>query len=380
MGEAWGRTPSCSDGRHVRVDAAPRFRMRRTDPEIPCQVIGPLLRHVASHGADASELRRRHGLPDAAPTAPETMIALSSRARLFDDAAALVGDPFLGLHIGLGFERGHFGILEYSIASAPDLREAHRRLGVYGALLNPLARFRLVEDDEGAARVHHHVSGLPTGIGRHLHDMTLGVLLTTGRRLAGPAWTLDRVWFVHDRPDLSGFPGAPDPVAHLAGVFGTADIQFGAADNGVAFRATLLDLPVLTADPGLSSVMITQADGALIERSIETDIVSRVRPVVRSLLPRGGGLLVEVATRLRMSPRTLQRRLAEDSATLHEIVEEERKEEALRLLRDPRRPLAEIAYRLGYSDMANFLRAFKRWTGATPGQQRRRAASESQPS
>jgi AraC-like DNA-binding protein len=349
--------------------------MRRTDPEIPCQVIGPLFRHVASHGGDAAELRRRHGLPDSVASTPETMIALSARARLFDDAAAMLGDPFLGLHLGLSFERGHFGILEYSIASAPDLREAHRRLGVYGALLNPLARFRLVEDGEGAARLHHHVAGMGAGIGRHLHELTVAVLLNIGRRLAGPTWALDHVWFLHPRPELSAFPGAPDPVEYLAGVFGTSDIRFEAVDNGVSFRASLLDLPVLSADPALSAVMMTQADGALVDRNSETDIVSRVRPVVRSLLPRGGGLLVEVATRLRMSPRTLQRRLADDNATLHEIVEEERKEEALRLLRDPRRPLAEIAYRLGYSDMANFLRAFKRWTGATPGQQRRRTAA-----
>ena len=71
-----------------------------------------------------------------------------------------------------------------------------------------------------------------------------------------------------------------------------------------------------------------------------------------------------------MSPRTLQRRLADEGARFHDLVDELRRELALEYVRDRRRPLGEIAYLLGYAELSPFLRAFKRWTGKTPSELR----------
>ena len=73
-----------------------------------------------------------------------------------------------------------------------------------------------------------------------------------------------------------------------------------------------------------------------------------------------------------MSPRTLKRRLAEQGTTYSEIIDDARRQRALLLLGDRRLTLDAIAAQLGYSDTANFTRAFKRWTGKTPGEARDR--------
>jgi AraC-like DNA-binding protein len=70
------------------------------------------------------------------------------------------------------------------------------------------------------------------------------------------------------------------------------------------------------------------------------------------------------------SSRTLQRRLRNAGVRFHDLLADVRREEALRLVSTTRSTLAEIARDLGYSDLANFLRAFRRWTGTTPGQVR----------
>lgn len=66
-----------------------------------------------------------------------------------------------------------------------------------------------------------------------------------------------------------------------------------------------------------------------------------------------------------MSPRTLQRRLADEQATFADLLESVR-EELARIYVGEGRPLGEVAFRLGYAETSAFLRAFKRWTGTTP--------------
>ena len=78
-----------------------------------------------------------------------------------------------------------------------------------------------------------------------------------------------------------------------------------------------------------------------------------------------------VASELCMSERTLKRQLAHEGTTFSDILEDLRRQKAIQLLDDQQASIERIAERLGYSDVANFNRAFKRWTGTTPGQYRR---------
>jgi len=79
-----------------------------------------------------------------------------------------------------------------------------------------------------------------------------------------------------------------------------------------------------------------------------------------------------VAAQLHVSSRTLKRRLAEHRTTFSAIVDGERKRRALTLLRSTALTHDQVAAQLGYSDVANFSRAFRRWTGKTPGALRKR--------
>jgi AraC-like DNA-binding protein len=74
-----------------------------------------------------------------------------------------------------------------------------------------------------------------------------------------------------------------------------------------------------------------------------------------------------------VSPRTLKRKLADLGTGFSELLEEQQRERALMLLRSEQLSLEDVAARVGYSDVANFTRAFRRWTGLTPGAYRRAA-------
>jgi AraC-like DNA-binding protein len=82
--------------------------------------------------------------------------------------------------------------------------------------------------------------------------------------------------------------------------------------------------------------------------------------------------LGEVATRLHVSTRTLKRRLAEHGTTFSEILDDMRRQRALLLLENRELAIGEVAARLGYTEVPNFTRAFRRWTGKTPAAYRGR--------
>src|SRR5262249_50105493 len=100
-----------------------------------------------------------------------------------------------------------------------------------------------------------------------------------------------------------------------------------------------------------------------------------VRRAVGEGLRRGEPKLSQVARKVALSPRTLQRRLREDDADFKRLVDGTRRRFALHYLKDPNNTLTEGAYLLGYSEVSAFNRAFRRWTGSTPSDYRRKAST-----
>jgi AraC-like DNA-binding protein len=103
-------------------------------------------------------------------------------------------------------------------------------------------------------------------------------------------------------------------------------------------------------------------------------LVASVRKTVTESMSDGNPKLAEVAKKLAMGPRTLQRRLKEYDVDFKKLVEDTRCRLALIHLRNRRNTLMEIAFLLGYSEVSAFNRAFKRWTGSTPLDYRRMPA------
>ncbi|HEY4239503.1 MAG TPA: helix-turn-helix transcriptional regulator [Kofleriaceae bacterium] len=95
-------------------------------------------------------------------------------------------------------------------------------------------------------------------------------------------------------------------------------------------------------------------------------------------MPRDGHgyrSLTEVAREMGTSSRTLKRQLAARGTQFSAILEGLRHDRALRLLADASLPLTAVAHQLGYADLAGFTRAFRRWTGTSPGAYRKAKAA-----
>ena len=124
------------------------------------------------------------------------------------------------------------------------------------------------------------------------------------------------------------------------------------------------------ADARTVEAVATLLDAELGSYPRSATLSDRVATHLASSLP-GSTDVGEVAAALHMSGRTLQRRLEQEGTRFGEVLDRARLDRARRLLADPSVTLTDVAYRVGFADLATFSRAFRRWTGKPPGQWRR---------
>jgi AraC-like DNA-binding protein len=328
-----------------------------------------LLSYVHSRGGDAGALARRFGMDlervlSAASPEEEPGHPISTIQQLTDAAAAQLRDDFLGVHLAQTVERGSYGVVDFVTASAPTLREGLLRLIRYQRLVSTAVVFSVDQCADGE-HVEHRIPGEPLGVGVQGNEYTLATLMRRCRELGAQPVAPLRAWFAHPAP-------AGRSSAELAAALGTDQLRFDAGCNGLAFAPGTLDLPIPTANEALLRVLDDFA-GRLVPAMPEaTDLRAQVEHQIRLRFRSGTFDAQGVAQALFLSVRTLQRRLDELGTSFQEICEDVRRTQALKHIADPKLSVSDVAFLLGYSEPRAFLRAFKRWTGTSPQQHRRK--------
>lgn len=323
-----------------------------------------LLEAVAAAGGSPERVAAEAGLGLSDLSEPDRFVPLAKLAVLFNAAARESGDDGLGLRVGAAYDLGALGALSYAVFHAATLGTALHNLERYIHSHLQGARVALsVEGDEGSLVLHFP----EMGEGRQGVESAMVVVLRILRRLAGAEWRPRRVLFSHPRPASSALHER---------VFG-APVEFGASmDGAIVFAAADLDRPVAGADRRLLPIVEQHLDQVLGASKDEDGWLHGVREIIARTVCDGHPVLGVVARRLGQSERTLQRRLGERGLVWKGLVEDVRRELAIRYLQNGKIPLGEVAFLLGYSEQSAFHRAFRRWTGATPLAFRRRAVAE----
>jgi AraC-like DNA-binding protein len=181
------------------------------------------------------------------------------------------------------------------------------------------------------------------------------------RLMAGSAWSPLEVHFMHEARDSS---------EHTR-VFG-CPVLFSCETNALVIAREFIARQVPAADPHLIPVLKSYLDQVLQALPREDEFLCAARKAVAESMRDGDCKLAAVAKRLAISPRSLQRRLEEYGIDFNAMVGETRCRFAVEYLKNPGNTLTEVAFLLGYSEVSAFNRAFKRWTGTTPMQHRRK--------
>lgn len=342
--------------------------------------LGPaLLRYASTHGADAALIATRAGLEPADADKDEVPITATELATMLSVTAELLGDPHLALRLPteLAFRKFDAGAL--AARAAPTPRAVLESIARFGVLVFPRLEASIATRPNGEVELHAQIAKAPRGLGYHVDAYVLAFALTHCRRgdmASGvPPLRPTRAWLSSARP--GGDLGA------LIRFVGTEEIELGAEDSGFALSAADASRALPGVDPMIASAAEHLASAALsaAPSSRGGGLSKTVATRIEAMLPNEEVSAESIALAMKMSARTLQRRLDDEGIRFSTLLDEVRERIAKQLLRgDPTLSLAEIAYRVGFSDLATFSRAFKRWTGMPPGAFRRGFQGGSPPS
>ena len=319
------------------------------------RLVGETLRE--DYGADPAPLYRELGIDTAEFFRPGSRIAFSTMDCLWQRAAAISGDPEFGVNVGLRVRPNDFFVLGHAWLASDTLCDALRRL----------SRF---------------VNVLST-IGSHMHlrqDRDTWVLIETGaRRRAMPQQVamdagyvallrlIDFVTIARVRPLHVNLRQAMDAsVVDYQSLLG-CPVSFGMGAETWTFASRDIEAPLSGAAPEVADAADRIASKYL--ASVDEGTVAReVRQVLIRTLPSGSVDLATIAQKLHRSRSTLQRQLSSEGTSYREILESTRQALAEKYLRDGNHSQAQVAFIVGFTDQSNFSRAFKRWTGKSPGE------------
>ena len=148
-------------------------------------------------------------------------------------------------------------------------------------------------------------------------------------------------------------------------------VQFGADTDEFSLNVDARELPLIHSDNHLNDLLLKYCESALAHRRGDrSQLRAKVENAISSLLPHGRVLVEDVSRSLGMSERTLGRKLADEGLNFTEILEQLRRDLAVRYLDDHKLHVSKIAWLLGFHEVSAFTHAFKRWTGKTPSQMR----------
>lgn len=327
--------------------------------------IGALIRFTAACGGDIAPAARELGLSLETLFTPEARVTVPANDVLWQRAVETTNDLDLGLHFAERVDLDAFQIVGHLASTAGTLGAGLDRIVAYSRLLHDAGRTE-IEREKGVARVYPGCRGLPFDPPRQVAEFTTASVVSLGRMITGQPWIPREVHFTHR---------APASTREHVRIFGVAP-RFDAKETMVVIDEAVLALPVRAGGSAIGAYLEAYAK-ELLARLPETDTSLRAR-VERALaagVTHGIPDVGAVAAQLAMTPRTLQRRLADEGTSFAALSDDVRRRCAERYLKDARLPLAEVAFLVGFADPSNFHKAFRRWTGETPGAYRERTAS-----
>ena len=333
----------------------------RAKPMISIAAATGLFEAIEAAGGSPDRILQTLGLDRSAFSKPEGFIPCSVFAEILKEAAQATGDDCFGLHFGERFDPKHIGPLVYVALNSPTIGAGIENVERYLHVYDSSAKwFFTAEGNRGYIRYLLTDAGIEPL--RQSNEHGMAIILNALRMMVGSQWSPLEVQFNHE---------APAQTSEHHRIF-RAPVLFGCETNALVVGRDLIDRAVPAADPQLYQIMKQYLDQILSAMPREDGLLGSIRKAIAESICDGDPTLARIAKKMATGPRTLQRRLKDYGSDFKKLVEDTRRRLSLTYLKDHNNSLTEVAFLLGYSELSAFNRAFKRWTGSTPLDYRRR--------
>jgi AraC-like DNA-binding protein len=249
---------------------------------------------------------------------------------------------------------GSYGMLARASISSPNLGIALKRWCRHHALIADDITLRVVTSGDTAAITVEEKAPSQVGEFGLVHVL---------RNIHGLA-----CWYVDSRIPLQGarFPFAAPPHVEAYGLMFPGPLQFNATQAEIRFDARYLALPLRRDEKALQQMLQRALPLTVLQYRRDRLLVEQVRQALAN--PAVASHNAEtLAAALNMSARSLHRQLQEERASLQQLKDEARFEKAQELLLRTSKPIKQVAEASGFRNEKSFIRAFRQWTGTSPG-------------
>jgi AraC-like DNA-binding protein len=315
---------------------------------------------VSSSGvAQPGEILRDVNLAVDEVHSPKSRISLAELMTACNNAIRLSSDPHLPYRIGTSIHISAYGMYGFAILCCPDFRKAMAFAEFYHALAAPLATIEFTEADGLAIWVIEPNARAATDpqLYRFITEMQIGIHISLMRDIMGPAFTPDRINLAYPEAHDFGLP------AEQIG----CPLSYASSSNGIVFRSAWLDQAANLGNKTTYPAVVALCDDLLNDLKLRIGVAGEIRALLLRDIANPPSLAT-IAKRLEVSDRSLRRQLREQGISFRGLLDELRMQVALKYLRTTRLANEDIALALGFSDAANFRRAFRRWTNKSPSE------------
>ena len=321
--------------------------------------VAAALRSVHGRNLNADELLANVGLSSSLLHVPQARVSAKHYGALWRAIAAALDDEFFGQD-SRRMKVGTFAMLCHSVLSCKTLGHAvDRSLRFYALILDDISGSAERDANEARIVLHEHAPGVSQRV--FAHELLLMLLYGLSCWLVGRRIPILRTEFSYAEP------------AHSAEyrLMYCADLRFNRPHTLLAFEASYLDLPVVQNERSAKEFLRTAPESILLKYKNGSSLTARVRRRLRQFLPGTVPDFEELAQQMSITPATMRRRLHEEGESYQSIKDQLRRDLAISYLSHSRRSVMDIALELGFSERSAFHRAFRKWTGASPGEFRR---------
>lgn len=308
---------------------------------------------VAASGVPMREIVAGTGLGDRADNHGPSGMTINQYRRLLANAQRLTHDPAIALRAGLDLPFTVHGAQGVAAAASATLRHAIETLVNFGRLRSPFARIGLLESADELVLEFT----LDADMGEQARLALEFMMAVVASFINNLVLTYCRIGFAYPEP--------PDPAVYSRLLPG--DVTFNANANSISLLRSEAEQALPGANPEEYRIAIERCRASYSQLRQTDDVGDAVMQVFAG---HSGHIcsVSEVANELHLSTRTLQRRLRARGAGFQQLLDQWLSQQALRYLGEDRLTVELTALLLGYSDQANFRRAFRRWFGCAPGQ------------
>lgn len=309
---------------------------------------------VASSGGDVDKLYAKAGIDRAAFMPLAHTVTEDQFYTIATTAAKLSNEPAIGLEIGQRFSLGSLGLVSQALMSCATLRDVAQMLERYSELINPLMRFSSYETESDFVLDITILSSYPD-LNQMIFEAVISWSTSMLPLLLGREVTVDKISCQFEAPIY-----ANKFLSSTARKF-----EFSAPKNLICIKRSYADLQLTTANP-IDAASTTEECEKELTRSLQTkSLTDLVVEHLHNCMGKNPSSK-EIAQQLNMTERTFRRRLAGEGTNYRSLVNDIRQELAKYYLRETHLQIAQIAFKLGYSDTSNFRNSFKSWTGMSP--------------